>query len=300
MKTIDSQTKMTSIFSGDENGEAGKSFRAKFDAEPFLFRHRLSEEPRFELERIRALARRLPGKISFSGDLDVRNGFRQPGGRGKSFEEALDGLEKGQSWIILKKIHRDAEYASLLRDCLSEVEALTHRRLEPLIESRTMSLILSSPGQVTPYHIDADCNFLFQIRGCKTFYVFNGRDRDILPEKEEEDFWAGELNAAQYREENQAKAWSFAMKPGNGVHVPVIFPHWVKNDDNLSVSLSINFRFLGRLRGDVYRTNHLMRKLGLRPRPVGESRLADSLKMMIMSPPRSGIQMVRRLLQGRA
>ncbi len=291
----DAEGTIESLFLTGEHDEDRGIFRDKFEHEPFLFHHQLAGDRRFEMDRIRALARRLPGKISFSGDLQVDKGFRQPTGKRLRFEESLECLETGQSWIILKKVHQDPEYGPLLRQCLSEASQRILRRLEPLIESRTMSLILSSPGQVTPYHVDADCNFLFQIRGSKTLYAFNGRDRSILPEEEEERFWAGELNAARYREENQGKAWSFFLKPGNGVQIPVIFAHCVQNGDNISVALSINFRFLGRLRGDVYLMNHIMRQMGLRPRSVGQSRLADLLKGVLVGPPRSGIQMFRRI-----
>src|SRR2546430_11470329 len=186
MNSTSAQKTQTSLFITDEHEDDRRIFRQKFEAEPFLFHHCLADDPRFEMDRIRDLAKGLRGKISFSGKLPIADGFKQPEGRKLSFEETLETLEVGQSWIILKKVQEDADYASLLRQCLSDVEQLALRRLEPLIESRTMSLILSSPGQVTPYHIDADCNFLFQIRGCKTFYVFNGRDRSVLPEKEEE------------------------------------------------------------------------------------------------------------------
>jgi hypothetical protein len=298
MKTPDTDSMTSSLFITDRNGGSAEDFRGQFERKPFLFSHCLSEARLFDTACIKALARRLPGKISFSGDLSIEQGFSQPGGKQLSFEEALDQVETGHSWIILKKVHQDPEYRPILRQCLVNVEKLIGRRLGPLIESRTMSLILSSPGQVTPYHVDADCNFLFQIRGRKTFYAFDGRDRSVLPEQEEERFWAGDMNAAKYREENQAKAQTFNLKPGNGVHVPVMFPHWVKNGDNPSVSLSINFRFHGHIRGDVYRMNHFMRKLGFHPRTPGESMVADSLKKLIVSPPRLGIQMIRRVLRG--
>jgi hypothetical protein len=292
MDTMD-RNRAASLFEAAE--EWRNTFRKKFDQEPFLFRHRLSEDPRFEMSAIRSLAQRLPRKIGYTGDLAVDRGFKHSTDR-LSFEETLNQLEAGRCWIILKCLEKDPEYGPLLPQYISEIEELTQREFEPLIESRTMSLILSSPGQVTPYHIDADCNCLFQIRGCKTFYTFNGKDRSILPEDEEEKFWAGEMNAAHYREQIQDKAWSFVLAPGNGVHVPVIFPHWVKNSENVSVSLSINFRFHGRLRGDVYRMNHILRKIGLRPRPVGQSIIIDRLKTLVISPPRAGILMARRLL----
>jgi hypothetical protein len=270
------------------------AYREKFQAEPFCFHHHLSEQERFSLESIRALARRLPRKYHFSGAIALAKGWSQPDAKQRTFEDTLDHLEESQGWIILKKLQADPEYANLVPQCLSEVEQLADQRLEPLIESSAMSLILTSPHQVTPYHIDADCNFLFQIQGCKTFYVFNGLDRSVLPEQEEERFWSGDQNAAQYREENQAKAWTFALEPGNGVHVPVIYPHWVKNADNISISLSINFRFHGRLRGNTLRMNHFLRGLGLQPRPFGQSRLVDSSKAMLIGVPRAGIHLIRR------
>ena len=287
----------SALFATGEVADDPRVFRQKFEQEPFIFHHHLPENPLFEMDRVRELARRLPRKIGLAGNLPIEKGFTQPDVEKLSFEETLEQLDAGHCWIILKKVHEDPEYGPLLKQCVSEVEELTGRQIGPLIESWTMSLILSSPGQITPYHIDADCNFLFQIRGRKTFYAFNGRDRSVLPVEEEESFWAGNMNAAQYREENQAKATAFALEPGNGVHVPVIFPHWVQNGDNISVSLSINFRFHGYLLGDIYRMNHLLRKIGLRPRPAGESKLADCLKVAMISPPRAGIQLLHKVWQ---
>jgi len=273
----------------------GDAFRTHFNQEPFQFGHRLCEAPAFTWDRIRALARRSPFKNSYSGALPVADGFRQPAGTKLSFDEAFDRLKSAPGWIILKKLNREPEYAAVQRDCLAEIERRMDRSFEPLIESRTMSLIISSPGQVTPYHVDADCNFLFQLQGPKTLYVFDGRDRTVLPAQEEERFWAGDLNAARYREENQKKAWSFALAPGNGVHIPVMFPHWAASGTEISVGLSINFRFHGYIRGDVERMNHLLRRFGLRPHEAGHSPLADFVKIALYSPPRKGIELAKRV-----
>jgi hypothetical protein len=287
----DNVTQSRQVFAIEDTERDPKDFRDNFNLLPFNFHHHLSADPRFEMDSVRALARRLPNTTSFSGDTTVVKGWERPS---SSVEDAMNNLENGSSWIILKKVHEDAQYGSLLSQCLSEVEGLTHRRLEREIESRTMSLIISSAGQVTPYHIDADCNFLFQIRGSKMFYVFDGRDRSVLTEVEEENFWAGDINAAKYNENNQRKAWSFELKPGVGVHVPVIFPHWVKNERAVSMSLSINFRFHGLKYADVFRANHFMRKFGLHPRPVGKSKMADSIKGSVFG----GARKVARKLRG--
>src|SRR5579862_6228971 len=279
MKAIEADvTRNGHIFTANESAADQKCFRDNFDSIPFIFHHNLSADPRFGMDCIKALALRLPNTVSFNGAAGVGKGWSQSGNWGATVEDALNKLEQGGSWIILKRIHQDPDYAELLSKCLSEVEELVHRHLKQEIESRTMSLILSSPEQVTPYHIDGDCNFLFQIKGSKTIYVFDGRNGSILTDTEEENFWCGDISAAKYREENQSKAWEFGLKPGNGVHVPVIYPHWVKNQKAVSMSLSINFRFHGRKRADVFRANRYIRKMGLNPRSVGESKMMDSIK----------------------
>jgi hypothetical protein len=276
MKTIEpAQAQNQRLFAFNDHAGEKENFQKNFDLLPFEFHHSLSTNPRFAMANVRALALRLPSTISFSGDTTVVKGWERPS---TSIEQALDTLEAGGSWIILKKIQDDPEYGALLSQCLSELEELTHRQLGREIESRTMSLILSSPGQVTPYHIDADCNFLFQIHGTKAFYVFDGRDRSVLTEPEVESFWSGNINAAKYREENQPKAWTYQLRPGVGVHVPVVYPHWVKNSDAVSMSLSINFRFRRSSYADLCRANHFIRKLGMRPAPIGRSKTADSIK----------------------
>lgn len=294
MKTVEAEIiQKERIFAASENSADQKNFRDNFNLMPFAFHHNLSADPRFGMDCIKALALRLPQTVSINGDVGVTKGWSQPAARATGIEEALNKLELGGSWIILKKIHQDPQYKDLISKCLSEVEELVHRHLEPEIESRTMSLILSSPGQVTPYHIDGDCNFLFQIRSDKTIYVFDGRDRSVLTEMEEENFWCGDVSAAKYREENQAKARGFDLKPGNGVHVPVIYPHWVKNNQGVSMSLSINFRFHGRQRANVFRANRYIRRLGLRPRPVGKSKITDSIKSGVYSKMRKVVDGLR-------
>ena len=296
MKTLEPDIiRKERIFAASENAAEQKDFRGNFNLLPFIFHHNLSADPRFRMDCIKALALRLPQTVSINGDVGVAKGWSQPAAREATIDVALNKLEQGGVWIILKKIHQDPQYGDILSKCLSEAEELVHRHLEPEIESHTMSLILSSPRQVTPYHIDGDCNFLFQIQSDKTIYVFDGRDRSVLTEMEEENFWCGDVSAAKYREENQAKAWEFGLKAGNGVHVPVIYPHWVKNNQGVSMSLSINFRFHSRQRANIFRANRHIRKMGLKPRPVGKSQMADSIKSGVYSGTRKVMDTLRGL-----
>jgi hypothetical protein len=74
------------------------------------------------------------------------------------------------------------------------------------------------------------------------------------------------------------------MTPGTVVHIPVNAPHWVKNHDNVSISVSVNFQFRDRMLANVYRANYALRKLGVRPTPPGRSGLRDLLKSCVVEP----------------
>ena len=273
-----------------------RSFGERFDKEPFEFQHRLSTDARFGHEELRALALRLPTKYYDSGNIAAGTRWDKAEKR-CSFEDAVGQLETSDSWIILKRAYEDPAYAGVLETCLADVSRLTGRDLATEVRSKTMSIILTSPNRITPYHIDGDCNFLFQVRGTKTLFVFDGNDRSVLTEPEVEGYWMGDSYAAKFRESNQDKARAYAMKPGVGVHLPLMFPHWVKNDNNVSVSVSINFNFKDSLY-DAYRGNFMLRKCGLRPSPVGASKLNDSLKAGLGGVTRVGYRALRKIVRG--
>jgi hypothetical protein len=82
-----------------------------------------------------------------------------------------------------------------------------------------------------------------------------------------------------FRDEYQAKAVTFELTPGYALHVPSLAPHWVKNGDDVSISFSAGFVTQGYERRDgVHQVNALLRRWGLRPRPVGRTRWRDGLK----------------------
>jgi hypothetical protein len=125
---------------------------------------------------------------------------------------------------------------------------------------------------------------LLQIRGTKKLYVFDRSDRDVLTEDEIERFWTVDHNAPVYRPQFQNRAITYTLRPGMGVHIPVNWPHWVENDDNVSVSLNVNVQFKDTVRANVYRANYLMRKMGMSPSPPGQHSSIDRLKACSMVP----------------
>jgi hypothetical protein len=92
-----------------------------------------------------------------------------------------------------------------------------------------------------------------------------------------EDYYAGNIAAGRFKPEFEAKARRVVLNPGDGVHIPSHAAHWIKNGDGMSVSLSLNFEFPPRL-ANVYKANHLLRRLGFSPTPPGKSSTQDALK----------------------
>ena len=261
---------------------ARETFQSAFDRKPFLFSHSVHQSELFSWPMLSTLAARAEAK---SGGYYFESGSTTPGEKwrgvpeGKSLADVLENIGDSNSLIMLKRVQEYEEYRAFLATCMDELGALCNIELERSYRDPVMTILITSPRRVTPYHIDGEANFLLQICGAKTVHIFNGDDREVLTDVELEKFWSGEdTKAPQYREHLESKAWRFDITPGTGVSNPVIFPHWVENGDNVSVSLSINFKRVIDHAADAYRINHALRKMGLKPSRPGSSALLDSVK----------------------
>jgi len=226
------------------------------------------------------LAKRLPKDfVEYNaGNIPVSQDPNQTPQTGLSIEETIRRIEECQSWMVLKYVENDPAYAELLNGCLDEIQKYS----EPFAKGMTRRegfIFISSPGSVTPYHMDPEYNFLLQIRGKKTMSVFDGRDRSILSEQELEQYMSGGHRNLIFKEEFQPKARECELSPGAALHVPVTAPHWVKNGNDVSISFSITFRVPAtEKRTIVYTTNAYLRKRGLNPVPYGQSNWRDTAK----------------------
>jgi hypothetical protein len=196
--------------------------------------------------------------------------------------------------MVLKNVEVDPSYRQLLDLCL---EPLT--RFFPDLRTREAFVFVSSPGAVTPYHIDHECNFLLQIVGTKTVRILPPNDPTVLQETDLERFYAGaSRNLLRLDCQVQAKASTFELTPGMGLHLPVTAPHWVKNGPAVSISFSITFHTSHSDRREIlYRLNHRLRTLDLHPQPVGRSQVSDKVKYAFFNATRSIVKAVRTMLR---
>jgi hypothetical protein len=276
-------------------------FRERFDRTSFELTHHLASHPLFELPRLMELAERT--LRACPSDLYYDMGDVAPGQKWKDTNrafsplKALRQLEDSSAWFIFRSAQRDPAYTALFRHAIAEIKAMVGDGIESRISKEDIIIFVAAPKRVTAYHIDRECNFILQIRGEKDLHVFDREDRQVLPEEELERFWTIDNNAPNYRPELQHRAHTYRLAPGNGVHIPVNCPHWLRNDDNISVTLSVNFQFVDSVRADVYRANHYLRRLGIHPIPPGKSIVRDRAKaaaFSIASAARRAVQSTRQ------
>jgi hypothetical protein len=257
-----------------------------FNRSSLSFTHNLVNHPLFELPRLAKLAQTVIDAKGQSYVLsrvaesvpNIRKQW-QDFSNNQRVSEAIAHIEHSGSWVMIGGAQIDNEYNLLLNQLVDEIESLTDTHLREQITWIDAFIFIGSPNSVTHYHIDSETNFLFQIHGTKEVHLFDQNDRTVLTEIELERFYVGRQNAASFKPEYEKSSIVYDFKPGTGIHIPVNAPHWVKNLDDYSVTLSVLFYTRPHdARARVYQMNHVLRYFGLKPTPPGESKIKDRLK----------------------
>jgi len=286
-----------------QDAENRKLFAQHFDHQPFLFRHALNTLELFQMPALLKLAQKCMDKRQqkshFETGKPVVDGMFGNKPADLTLVEALERIGEGSNWIILKRIHEEPEYREALESFTTELSELTGVDLRRKYYDPILTIFITSPNRITPYHLDSEANFLAQVQGSKTVYIYNANDPYILTPEEKEQYWTGHLLAPRWHEELSNGQWHFDVTPGTGAFNPATFPHWVKNDNNVSVSVSVNFK---RVRNDsvgAYRANYFTRKLGLHPTEPGRSPGVDRIKSLTIGNAYEGLHATRRALRSR-
>ena len=241
-------------------------------------RHSLVDHPLLTLEAIADLADALPlvSVERHRADLDVVVPGGAPDIEGPPSETVRE-IDTNGCWMVCWYIEQIPAYKDLLDEVLDEAEAYVGNRGGGM-RRREAFLFLSAPNAVTPVHFDPEHNFLLQIRGAKDMNVCEWDDAET--ERAELDRYhdGGHRNLDVMPRESE----TFRLSPGRGVYVPPWRPHWVKNSDAVSISLSITFRTVVSERAErVHIVNSRLRRLRLSPRPPGSSERIDRAKEAI-------------------
>ena len=279
-------------------------FSSQFNQHSYEFFHQLAGHPAFEISRLVDLAERVAARKSphqRAGDAYFNNAevstSDKPDSPGLESEKAVDlvrRIENSQAWIILKHIEREEGYQEILEQCILDALRLSHADILRRTKWFEAILFITSPNRVTEYHIDREVSWLLQIAGDKDIHIFNRADKDVVPEEELERYWTENNRGAIYKPHLESHASVYAMRAGTGVHIPMNCPHWLKNHNNVSITLNVNFQFKDKYFGNLYRANYHLRRRGLRPSPPGQNPAGDWAKRTAFT----ALQWGKRALKG--
>lgn len=251
---------------------------ARYPAAPARLRHRLTDHPLFAIERLTALARALPQtSVEYnSGDLPIGQDPEKTPMNGLTPEETVRRIAENKSWIVLKNIEQDKNYAALLESCLADVAPIAKTATGDM-HKREGFIFVSSPSSVTPFHMDPEHNILLQIKGAKNFTLFPNDSETIVSDDAHEAFHrAGGHRNLPYKKEYESLAETIDLAPGDALYVPVKTPHWVKVGPEVSISLSVTWRSkVSDAEAHLRRANGWLRAQGRTPPRPGASPLRD-------------------------
>ncbi len=273
-----------------------------FDVTPFQFEHYLHQHPAFQLNALLEAAERLSqakhNKSHYESGEPDRNAWFGARPEGTTLVQALASIQSGKNWVILKRIHEDKVYGGILREIIPELSELADVDMAKVYYDPTMTIFVTSPGRITPYHMDGETNFLAQIHGEKLAYIYDGNDPDVLGQQDLENYWTGKLPKINYPETMPFGHWQYKLEPGNGVFNPACFPHWLQNGNGVSVSVSINFKRRSNASIGAHRMNKYLRRLGMKPKAPGVSLSLDRAKEATFGRLYSAAETLKKRIKG--
>jgi hypothetical protein len=248
------------------------------EGKTFSFQHSLGNFPGLSIPNIQKLTRRLLEEKRFDQVYcRALDGSKNDTISADAVLATLQSFETAGAWLRLTRVDEiNEEFREICETFYSELSTLLNQDIKSQVMKTFVTLFISSPGAITPYHIDHTWNFLLQIGGLKTVHLYDQTDPRILRQQDTEAWY---WNRFSLERNDALPGIAYNLAPGDGVHHPVNAPHWVQNGPEISVSLSFGM-CLHASNDDakVHQINFLLRKLGLNPVPPRKSGWRDRFK----------------------
>jgi hypothetical protein len=260
------------------------SFPLHYNRSTFMFRHGLSGHPLLQLSSLIDLADRLEkydGCYWSNGSAKVTDRWEKGADRCQSLRKTLENIVENDSLVILKFAVHDPIAGPFFCDVLKTIIRLVGPEMAQDVLVGRANILIASPHRITAYHIDSDVNYLLQVAGDKAFAVFDPTDRTLVTDEERELYFSGDESAARFKSDRQNERTDHDLRAGFGVHVPCMAPHWARNGEQVSIAVSCCFDLSSIQRlGLVYKTNHRLRSLGIRPRSPRDETWTNGAKLL--------------------
>lgn len=250
--------------------DSRRRFADCYPERPLKLEHSLHRHPLLEFERLAQLAEALPASsVEYNlADLPIAIDGK-PGRPDLSIGEMIRQIGQAGSWCVLQNIEQDPAYAALLDELFDDVVPEVEAKTGPML-NRVGFVFVTSPGGVTPCHFDPEHNILLQVRGSKVMTQFPAGDIAYAPDEAHEVYHTGGPREVPWTARLETDGTEFAIGPGEGLFVPVMAPHFVRNGSEPSISLSITWRSQWSYEeADARAFNSVLRRAGLNPNAPG-------------------------------
>lgn len=247
-------------------------------------RHHLEQHPALQLPSLIELGKRLEsrgGIRTHSSSATAGTAFNHapqlhPNIQGAS--ATLADIDHAQAWMSLLNVQTDPQYRKIIDEVLGSLKPHVDV-VDPGMCYRAGWIFVSSPGAVTPFHMDKEHNFILQVRGHKRLYVWDPHDTVVVSEQARDRFHRGHSrDLVQWREEFRERAQVFDLTPGMGAYMPSTSPHMVENGDKASITMSFTYYTRATRRdAQLHRTHEMMRRFGIAPPAVGRYPILDAI-----------------------
>jgi hypothetical protein len=231
-----------------------------------IARHDLHENPLFSDESLAVILERHPPDrlvaLAMGHDPTMSSDNERLDHTGLSGAQLLQAVATGRLWLNVTAIDQvDERFSALIGELYDSVGSV----YPPVRGVEThATLLVSSPGAMVYFHVDAPSSYLWHIRGSKRVWVYPALDQRVLARELLEDVFAGARQEyVPYEHRFDEVASVFDLEPGDVAMWPQNAPHRVVNHDSLNVSLvTDHFTEDGRARARVYKANRFLRVRG--------------------------------------
>lgn len=249
-------------------------------------RHRYHELPLFERDALIALLDDYPRRhlqaYTMGTDPECNEDWRQVNiADGTSGVAMWQAVEKGRIWLNLVHIEDNrSEYRELIDGMYAHLGEHCPHLQNP--RGTHSALLISSPGAQVYYHLDAEPNMLWHLRGEKDVWLYPAMDPDLVPQEYLEDIYAGEIGEnLPYRAEFDQHALHRRLHPGDAASWPHNGPHRIVNVDlNVSLATSYYTPVVYRRQYVQLANRFILRNMGIRRRRMDEDGLIPAAKRM--------------------
>lgn len=196
-----------------------------------------------------------------------------------SGEDLWQAAASGRLWYNITHIEEfNDDYRDLINGMYEHLSQ--HCRHMPDMRANYSTLLISSPAAQVYYHLDAEPNMLWHLRGQKKIWIYPAMDTRFASQEYIEDIYAGAVDEnLPYKREFDEYSQEYLLSPGDVASWPHNGPHRIENID-MNVSLATSYLTHGTYKREYTQlaNRFLLRRMGISQRSMDESGIVPAFK----------------------